>query len=90
MDRKSQGQLPKYLAVCREYNVALRIELKRKEMKDDAKRTAELAAYFTHAKLQPVHQVLSDASLDTRVTRCLMPCHELRTTEQHGTHGRSR
>jgi coatomer protein complex subunit alpha (xenin) len=41
---------------CREYNVALRIELKRKEMKDDPKRTAELAAYFTHAKLQPVHQ----------------------------------
>ena len=41
---------------CREYNVALRTELKRKEMKDDPKRTAELAAYFTHAKLQPVHQ----------------------------------
>ena len=36
--------------------MALRIELKRKEMKDDPKRTAELAAYFTHAKLQPVHQ----------------------------------
>ena len=36
--------------------MALRTELKRKEMKDDPKRTAELAAYFTHAKLQPVHQ----------------------------------
>ena len=39
--------------------MALRIELKRKEAKDDPVRTAELAAYFTHAKLQPVHQALS-------------------------------
>jgi len=38
--------------VCREYNVALRLELARKEVKDDPNRTAELAAYFTHAKLQ--------------------------------------
>ena len=43
----------------REYTIALRIELKRKELKDDPVRTAELAAYFTHAKLQPVHQALS-------------------------------
>jgi coatomer protein complex subunit alpha (xenin) len=36
-------------------------ELKRKEIKDgeDAGRNAELAAYFTHCKLQPVHTALS-------------------------------
>lgn len=44
---------------CREYNVALRLELARKEIRDDPNRAAELAAYFTHAKLQPVHQALS-------------------------------
>jgi len=45
---------------CREYNIALRTELKRKELgAGDAVRAAELAAYFTHAKLQPVHQVCS-------------------------------
>ena len=44
---------------CREYNVAMRLELARKEIKDDPNRVAELAAYFTHAKLQPVHQALS-------------------------------
>lgn len=43
----------------REYSTALRLELARKEVKDDPNRTAELAAYFTHAKLQPVHQCLS-------------------------------
>ena len=45
--------------MCREYVVGLCIELKRKETKDDPTRTAELAAYFTHAKLQPVHVALS-------------------------------
>ena len=44
---------------CREYNIALRIELKRKEIRDDPKRVAELAAYFTHCNLQPVHMALS-------------------------------
>ena len=36
----------------RDYNIALRIELKRREIKDDPGRTAELAAYFTHCNLQ--------------------------------------
>lgn len=33
--------------------------MKRREVKDDAKRAAELAAYFTHAKLQPYHTALA-------------------------------
>ena len=47
------------VVTCREYNIALRIELKRKEIRDDPKRVAELAAYFTHCNLQPVHMALS-------------------------------
>ena len=44
----------------REYNIALRTEVKRREvMNEDPKRAAELAAYFTHAKLQPYHTALA-------------------------------
>ncbi|EFN59251.1 hypothetical protein CHLNCDRAFT_137537 [Chlorella variabilis] len=42
-----------------DYNIALRIELKRREIRDDPGRTAELAAYFTHCNLQRVHLALS-------------------------------
>lgn len=44
----------------REYNIALRTELKRKEAQtEDPKRAAELAAYFTHANLQRPHVALT-------------------------------
>lgn len=43
---------------CSDYNIALRIELKRREVKDDPGRTAELAAYFTHCNLQVAGWVL--------------------------------
>ena len=33
--------------------------MKRREVKDDVKRAAELAAYFTHAKLEPYHTALA-------------------------------
>lgn len=35
-----------------DYNIALRLELRRREIKDDPARVAELAAYFTHCNLQ--------------------------------------
>ncbi len=48
------------LSICKEYHIALRCELKRKELReDDVARAAELAAYFTHCSLQPVHTALS-------------------------------
>lgn len=48
------------LGICKEYHIALRCELKRKELReDDVARAAELAAYFTHCQLQPVHTALS-------------------------------
>lgn len=48
----------------REYNIALRIELARKQLgADNVNRGAELAAYFTHTKLQPMHQVCRPAEV---------------------------
>jgi hypothetical protein len=48
------------VSICKEYHIALRCELKRKELReDDVSRAAELAAYFTHCQLQPVHTALS-------------------------------
>ncbi len=45
---------------CREYNIALRTEMKRREINTaEPQRAAELAAYFTHAKLEPYHTALA-------------------------------
>ena len=49
---------PSQLPVRREYNIVLRTELARKEIRDDPNRVAEMAAYMTHAKLQPLHSAL--------------------------------
>jgi hypothetical protein len=49
----SPPQIKELVAICKEYVIALRCELKRKELKeDDMARAAELAAYFTHCNLQ--------------------------------------
>lgn len=51
------------LEVCREYVLGLVMEIDRKglpkESVEEAKRSAELAAYFTHIHLQPVHLMLT-------------------------------
>ncbi|XP_053619485.1 coatomer subunit alpha [Plodia interpunctella] len=51
------------LNICREYLLGLQMETARKAMPkntlDEQKRTCEMAAYFTHCKLQPVHQILT-------------------------------
>ncbi|RVE44062.1 hypothetical protein evm_011299 [Chilo suppressalis] len=51
------------LQICREYLLGLQMETARKAMPkntlDEQKRTCEMAAYFTHCKLQPVHQILT-------------------------------
>ena len=56
---------------CREYSIGLRCEIERKDpekdlISKDPKRAAELAAYFTHAKLQGSHEVLSLRSAMTQ------------------------
>ncbi|KAJ9518428.1 hypothetical protein QJQ45_018452 [Haematococcus lacustris] len=58
--RKEVDDVKELLAICKEYHIALRCEMKRKELReDDAARAMELAAYFTHCNLQPVHLALS-------------------------------
>jgi coatomer protein complex subunit alpha (xenin) len=49
--------------VCREYIVGLQMELFRKDSPkdsvEDQKRVCELAAYFSHCNLQPIHKILT-------------------------------
>ncbi|XP_021917711.1 coatomer subunit alpha isoform X1 [Zootermopsis nevadensis] len=51
------------LHICREYILGLKMETARKELPkatlEDQKRLCEMAAYFTHCNLQPVHQILT-------------------------------
>ena len=51
------------IEIVREYILGLKMELKRKELRDDVTRQQELAAYFTNCKLQRIHMrlVLSSA-----------------------------
>ncbi len=65
------GLSAKLLGGCREYSIGLRCEIERKDpekdlITKDPKRSAELAAYFTHAKLQGSHEVLSLRSAMTQ------------------------
>jgi hypothetical protein len=59
--RKEVDEVKELLGIAKDYALALRIELKRKDpaLKDDPVRQAELAAYFTHCTLQPTHLKLS-------------------------------
>jgi coatomer protein complex subunit alpha (xenin) len=59
--RKEVDEVKELLGIAKDYALALRIELKRKDpaLKDDLLRQAELAAYFTHCNLQPTHLKLS-------------------------------
>lgn len=49
--------------MCREYVLGLSLETERKalpkETLEQQKRACEMAAYFTHCNLQPVHQILT-------------------------------
>lgn len=58
--RSDSGKLHDLLQICKDYLLALSIEICRKEIsKDNASRSAELAAYFTHCNLQPTHLALA-------------------------------
>ena len=58
--RAEADEVREVVAIAREYNLGLRCELERKAVAEaDPKRAAELAAYFTHARLQPAHTVLA-------------------------------
>ncbi|KAI0464944.1 coatomer subunit alpha [Komagataella kurtzmanii] len=56
--QEEEEKLFQVLQTCREYILGLSIELARRQLsQDQVKRSLELAAYFTRAKLQPAHRV---------------------------------
>uniref|UniRef100_A0A914ZVK8 Coatomer subunit alpha n=1 Tax=Parascaris univalens TaxID=6257 RepID=A0A914ZVK8_PARUN len=69
--KQEVAEAQQLIDICREYLVGLLLETARKELPKDsienAKRNAEMAAYFTHCQLQPVHQILT---LRTAINLC--------------------
>eukprot|EP01103_Thecamoeba_quadrilineata_P016357 TRINITY_DN5443_c0_g1_i1.p1 TRINITY_DN5443_c0_g1~~TRINITY_DN5443_c0_g1_i1.p1 ORF type:complete len:1233 (+),score=244.75 TRINITY_DN5443_c0_g1_i1:33-3701(+) len=61
--RQDVTKVKELIGLCREYTLGLKLELFRKEMSTqknaDPVRLVELACYFTHCKLQPLHLSLS-------------------------------
>jgi len=58
VDKRAQiAEMLEFINLCREYVLAIKIELKRKET-TDLTQQAVLAAYFTQCRIQPIHQVL--------------------------------
>ncbi|XP_041985120.1 coatomer subunit alpha isoform X2 [Aricia agestis] len=61
--RQELAEAQQLLAICADYLLGLQMETARKAMPkntlEEQKRTCEMAAYFTHCKLQPVHQILT-------------------------------
>ncbi|KAJ3234584.1 hypothetical protein HDU81_001312 [Chytriomyces hyalinus] len=61
--RSESDEIQQLLVVAREYILGLKMELSRRDPSTAPKRAIELAAYFTHCQLQPLHLqlVLSSA-----------------------------
>ncbi|CAI8616908.1 unnamed protein product [Vicia faba] len=53
--RREVDDVKELIIIVKEYVLALQMELKRREMKDNPVRQQELAAYFTHCNLQTPH-----------------------------------
>ncbi|XP_028566118.2 coatomer subunit alpha [Podarcis muralis] len=63
VDNKQEiAEAQQLIAICREYIVGLSMEIERKKLPketlEEQKRICEMAAYFTHSNLQPVHMIL--------------------------------
>ncbi|XP_059529883.1 coatomer subunit alpha isoform X2 [Myotis daubentonii] len=63
VDNKQEiAEAQQLITICREYIVGLSMEIERKKLPKESleqqKRTCEMAAYFTHSNLQPVHMIL--------------------------------
>lgn len=62
-NRQEIAEAQQLLSICREYIVGIKMETTRKGLPnatiDDKKRHCEMAAYFSHCNLQPVHQILT-------------------------------
>lgn len=61
--KQEVAEAEQLIAITREYLAALLLETYRKDLPktntEDLKRNAELAAYFTHFELQPIHKILT-------------------------------
>lgn len=53
--RREVDEVKELIVIVKEYVLGLKMELKRREIKDDPVREQELAAYFTHCNLQMPH-----------------------------------
>lgn len=62
-NRSELAEAQQLIDICREYLVGLTMEVTRKDLVKDQPneviRSAEMAAYFTHCQLQPIHQILT-------------------------------
>uniref|UniRef100_A0A673MNS2 Coatomer subunit alpha n=1 Tax=Sinocyclocheilus rhinocerous TaxID=307959 RepID=A0A673MNS2_9TELE len=63
VDNKQEiAEAQQLITICKEYIIGLTMETERKKLPKDTldqqKRLCEMAAYFTHCSLQPVHMVL--------------------------------
>lgn len=64
VDSKQEiSEAQQLLKICREYILGLKMETLRKSLPkstiEEQKRQCEMAAYFTHCNLQPIHQILT-------------------------------
>jgi coatomer protein complex subunit alpha (xenin) len=57
--KSEANEIKEMLAICREYITAIRIKGAMAEHANDPVKATELAAYFTHCNLQPVHLLLA-------------------------------
>lgn len=61
--RQDIAEAQQLIQICREYILGLKMESERKNLPKNSlaeqKRICEMAAYFTHCNLQPVHQILT-------------------------------
>jgi len=61
--KQDVAEAQQLLDICREYVLGLNVEIERKalpkESLEQQKRSCEMAAYFTHCRLQPTHQILT-------------------------------
>lgn len=62
-NRQEIAEAQQLLSICREYVIGIKMETHRKGLPngtfDEKKRHCELAAYFSHCNLQPIHQILT-------------------------------
>ncbi|CAI8007010.1 Coatomer subunit alpha [Geodia barretti] len=62
-NRSELEEAQQLLTICREYIQGLSMEMARKELPksnfEEQKRQCEMAAYFTHCDLQPIHLILT-------------------------------